>query len=99
MEIWNKISLYLKNKGHVFICWGIFILTVVTLSSLVAKWIISIENIATIKSKNAISCDTIYMIVKPELEELRITSYSENKDSVWILPLNTRGVSKKANKK
>ena len=99
MEIWNKICLYLKNRGHVFICWGIFVLTVVTLSSLFAKWIISIENIATIKSKNAISCDTIYMIVKPELEELRITSYSENKDSVWILPLNTRGVSKKANKK
>lgn len=95
MEIWNKICLYLKNKGHVFICWGIFILTVVTLSSLVAKWIISIENIATIKSKNAISCDTIYMIVKPELEELRITSYSENKDSVWVAPLIGRGISKK----
>jgi hypothetical protein len=94
MEIWNKICLYLKNNGHVFICWGIFVLTVVILSSLVAKWIISTEDTA-IRSKNAISCDTIYVIVKPELDELRIKSYSENKDSVWVAPLNGRGYIKK----
>ena len=98
MNICNKITHYLKNNGHVFICWGTFVLTVVILSSLVAKWIISTEDTAII-SKKAISCDTIYMIVKPEFDELRITSYSENKDSVWVAPLNGRGISKKENKK
>lgn len=99
MKICNKITQYFKNNGHVFICWGIFVMTVAILSSLLAKWIISTEDTATIKSKKAISCDTLYVIVKPELDELRITSYCENKDSVWIMPLNGRGISKKEIKK
>ena len=101
MEYLKKIGKYLYDNGYVFICWGVFLVTVTTLCSFVFLWIISLENpnIANRKYDKYPTCDTTYVIVKPELDEIRIALYSENKDSVWILPLNTRGVSKKANKK
>ena len=101
MEYLKKIGKYLYDNGHMFICWVVFLLTVTTLCSFIFLWIISFEssNIAVTQNKKHQSCDTIYMIVKPELDEIRIASYSENKDSVWFLPLNNISVSKKEYKK
>ena len=75
-----------------FICWGIFALTITIVCSLVAVWIITNEDLkeSDENSLKAPSHDTVYVIVKSEVNEIRMSSYSVNKDSVWIAPISSK---------
>ena len=90
MNFGRKISEYLCNMGHVFLCWGIFALTTTALCAFVWNWISSDKNELPLKGDSQTDRkDTVYVIVKSELDEIRISTHSESKDSVWLAPIKT----------
>lgn len=94
----QKIGQYFSEKGYVFICWGIFAVTITILCSLVSVWIISTgeTNNASGDGQRTPTNDTVYIVVKPEFNELRVASYSVNKDSIWIAPTSSKVENKKS---
>mgnify|MGYP007069874217 CR=1 FL=1 len=90
MNFFKKITEYLCNMGHVFLCWGLFAISTTILCALVWYWISSDKKGFPYKEESNIErIDTLYVIVKPEIDEFRLSTHSENKDSLWIAPIKT----------
>lgn len=92
MALLQKIGQYFCEKGYVFICWVVFAVTITILCSLVSVWIIStgVPSNASGDGQRMPTNDTVYIVVKPEFNELRVASYLVNKDSIWIAPASSK---------
>lgn len=88
MEFLNKIWQYLIDNLHMYACICTFAIVTTALCTFVYLSITSIGNSNVNESKY--NRDTICIILRSEIEEVRVNTFSVSKDSLYVAPTSNK---------
>lgn len=90
MDFVNKILRHFENNGYIYVCVGLFIITITIICSLLFVGITKLSGGDGQDAEKPQKTDTTYVILQSEIEEVRMAIYSVSKDSIWVAPTSSK---------
>ena len=89
MDFVNRILRHFENNGYIYICVGLFVITITIICSLLFVGITKLSGEEQDAEKSN-KVDTTYVILQSEIDEVRVATYSVSKDSIWVAPTSSK---------
>lgn len=90
MDFVNKILRHLENNGYIYVCVGLFVITITIICSLLFVGITKHSGGDKQDAEKSKKTDTTYVILQSEIDEVRVATYSVSKDSIWVAPTSNK---------